>query len=249
MSGHSKWSKIRHKKGAADAKRGAIFTKLGNAITVAAKTGGGDPDMNFSLRLAIDKAKGSNMPKENIERAIKRGTGEGGGGPLDEVLYEGFLPAGRQVCPGQSLDGQKISILIECLTDNKNRTVAEIKTILEKNGGSLAGPGAVSWAFEKKGVIVINKKLDDQLELQLIEAGAEDIDSDENEIIIYTKADELQKVQDNIKNAGIEIDSAELSYIAKDKLEISDEVGEKIEKVFDLLDENEDVVKNYTNIV
>ena len=242
MSGHSKWSKIKHKKGAADAKRGAIFTKLGNAITVAAKSGGGDPDMNFSLRIAIDKAKSSNMPKENIERAVKRGSGEGG--PLEEVIYEGFLP-------GQSEDGQKISILIECLTDNTNRTLTEIKTILEKNGGTLAGVGAVSWAFEKMGVIKIQEKIIDELELQLIEAGAEDIDSSNNsddEIIIYTKADELQKVKENLDQAEIKVDSAELEFVAKDKLEISDEAGEKLENIFDLLDENDDVVNFFTNI-
>ncbi|MFC1622441.1 YebC/PmpR family DNA-binding transcriptional regulator [Patescibacteria group bacterium] len=251
MSGHSKWSKIKHKKGAADAKRGAIFSKLGNAITVAAKQGGADSDMNFSLRLAIDKAKSSNMPKENIERAVKRGSGEGSGGPLEEIMYEGFLP-------GQSNDGQRIAILIECLTGNKNRSVTEIKNILNKSGGSLANSGAVNWMFEKKGIITINKKLDDELELQLIETGAEDIEQNKDEIIVYTKPENLQKVKESLDQKNILITSADIEFVAKEpvrrslgeggKKEILQEQAEKLQKIFDLLDESDDITNYYTSI-
>lgn len=182
MSGHSKWAKIKHKKGVADAKRGAIFTKLGNAATIAARQGGGDPEINFSLRLAIDKAKAGNVPKDNIERAIKRGTGELGGVNLEEITYEGFGP-------------NKIPIIIECLTDNKNRTVAEIKHILDKNGGSLSGQGSVMWMFER------NK-------------------------------------------------SAEIKFAPKGehKIEVDDETRERAQKLFDALDEHQDVVNYYTNL-
>lgn len=248
MSGHSKWHKIQHKKGANDAKRGAIFTKLGNAVTVAAKMGGGDPDMNFSLRLAIDRAKAANMPKDNIERAIKRGTGEGGGATLETVTYEGFLPAGRHGGPNQ------IPIIIEALTDNKNRTVSEVKHILEKNGGSMAGPGSVMWMFQRLGALTINNQQPtknnlEELELELIDAGAEDVQVEDEEILIYTKPEELQKVKENIEKLGIQIESASIEYVAKEKVDISDEQGEKIQKLFDALDENDDVGDYYTNLI
>lgn len=240
MSGHSKWSKIKHKKGAADAKKGVIFTKLGNAITIAAKQGGDDPETNFSLRLAMDKAKQANMPKDNIERAIKRGMGELGGGQLEEVVYEGFLSGGSD----------KIPIIIQGLTDNKNRAVSEIKNILEKSGGSLAGQGSVMWQFEKRGVINFGEiKLDNELELKLIDAGAQDIEENNEEIIIYTKAEDLQKVKENLDKQNIEVKSAELQFVAKEKIDISDEVGEKIQKLFEQLDENDDVTNYYTNII
>ncbi len=236
MSGHSKWSKIKHKKGAADQKRGANFTKLGNAITVAAKKGG-DPEMNFSLRIAIDKAKSGNLPKDNIERAIKRGTGELGGAQLEENTYEGFGPG-------------KIGIIIETLTDNKNRTVAEVKHTLDKSGGSLSGPGAVMWMFNRLGVLITNKEgVDkDELELKAIDAGAEDIEDDEEEMTIYTKPEELQKVKENLEKENIKIESAEIEFIAKEKKETTDELDEKLEKFFDILDENGDITNYYTNI-
>ncbi|MFH1610319.1 MAG: YebC/PmpR family DNA-binding transcriptional regulator [Patescibacteria group bacterium] len=250
MSGHSKWSKIKHKKDAADQKRGASFTKLGNAITLAAKKGG-DPEMNFSLRLAIDSAKSANLPKDNIERAIKRGTGELGGAQLEENTYEGFGPG-------------KIGIIIETLTDNKNRTVAEIKHTLDKNGGSLGGPGTVVWMFDRLGILNIKKDgLDkDELELKAIDAGAEDIQDDEEYIVIYTKPEELQKVKENLEKENIKIKSAEIEYIAKEKLvrrstgvvsgeggkEANEELEEKLQKFFDILDENEDIMNYYTNV-
>lgn len=240
MSGHSKWHSIRHKKGAADAKRGAIFTKLGNAITLAAKQGGGDPEMNFSLRLAIEKGKQANMPKDNIDRAVKRGTGELEGGTLDEVVYEGFGP-------------DKIPVIIEALTDNKNRTVTEVKNILNKCGGAIAGPGSVMWQFEKKGIITINKNQPtvnntEELELMLIDAGADDLEIGDEEICIYTKPEELQKVKESLDEQKIETISAELEYVAKDKKEVNDNTGEKIQKLFEQLDENDDVTNYYTNL-
>ncbi|MBU4360663.1 YebC/PmpR family DNA-binding transcriptional regulator [Candidatus Parcubacteria bacterium] len=194
MSGHSKWAKIKHKKGVVDAKRGAIFTKLGNAATIAARQGGGDPEINFSLRLAIDKAKAGNVPKDNIERAIKRGTGELGGASLEEITYEGFLSLPKQSSGFAQAGGPgKIGIIIETLTDNRNRTVAEIKHILDKNGGSLGGQGTVMWMFEH------NK-------------------------------------------------SAEIKFVAKNKIEVDDETREKAQKLFDILDEHQDIVNYYTNL-
>jgi YebC/PmpR family DNA-binding regulatory protein len=236
MSGHSKWSKIKHKKGAADQKRGANFTKLGNAVTVAARKGG-DPEMNFSLRIAIDKAKSENLPKDNIERAIRRGTGELDGVQLEENTYEGFGPG-------------KIGTIIETLTDNKNRTVAEIKHTLDKSGGSLGGPGTVMWMFNRLGSLTINKEgvNKDELELKAIDAGAEDIEDNEEEIIIYTKPEELQKVKESLEKEDIKIESAEIEFIAKEKKETNEELDEKLQKFFDILDENGDITNYYTNI-
>jgi len=244
MSGHSKWSKIKHKKGAADSKKGAVFTKLGNAITVAAKAGGGDADMNFNLRLAMDKAKQANMPKENIERAIKRGTGELSGQSPEETTYEGFAAG-------------KIPIIIECLTDNKNRTVSEIKHILEKNSGAMAGPGSVMWQFEKKGCLSASAKAmadklrvnnNEDLELKLIDFNIEDIQINNDEVIIYTKPEQLQQVKQNLENQGIKIESTGIEFVAKEKIEVSNEQGEKISKLFEELDEQQDVSNYYTNI-
>lgn len=243
MSGHSKWATTKRRKGAVDQKRSNVFTKLTNGITVAARKGGSDPAMNFSLRLAIDRAKEANMPKENIERAIKRGSGELAGEYLEEVAYEGFGPG-------------KIAIIIECLTPNKNRTVSEIKHILEKHGGALAGPGAVAWMFEKKGVITINKKLltinKDALELKIIDVGVDDIEEDEEEIVVYTKPENLEKVKENLdKEAvdwGIKIESANQELVAREKVEVADEINEKLNALFEELEEQQEVSEYYTNL-
>lgn len=271
MSGHSKWATTKHKKEAADKKRGAVFTKLANAITVAARQGGRDPEMNFSLRLAIDRAKAANMPKENIERAIKRGIGQTGEGQLEEVVYEGFLPVQQAGGPN------KIAIIIECLTDNKNRTLSEIKHILEKHGGSLAGQGALMWCFQKKGVIILsvassflapkersdfsgsseNNNSDlkvgatdvtDNLELKVIDAGADDIEITDNKILVYTKPEELQKVKENLEHENIDIESAEIRLVAREKVEVSGEVRDKVQKLFEELDEQPEVGGYYTNL-
>ncbi len=241
MSGHSKWAQIKHKKGVADQKRGMLFTKLGNAITVAARQGGGDPDLNFTLRLAIEKARAANMPKENIERAIKRGTGELAGESLEEVTYEGFGP-------------DKVAFIIKCLTDNKNRTVNEIKYILEKNGGSLAGPGSVMWMFKNLAVLTINKeqplinKNIDELELELIDLGVEDVKNNNQEIVVYTKPEDLKKVKEDLENKGVKIESAEIKFVPREKIETSNEVREKLKKLFEELDGHQDVSSYYTNL-
>lgn len=235
MSGHSKWAQIKHKKGAADAKRGVLFTKLGHAITIAARHGGGDPDMNFSLRLAMDRAKTANMPKENIERAIKRGLGTLDGVTLEEVHYEGFLPG-------------KAAIIIECLTDSKNRTFSEIKHLVEQHGGVLSGPGSVMWLFEKKGVIEIQGKKDEEFELQTIDAGAEDLEERADKIFVFTKPENLKKVKEHLEKMNATIETADVEFVAKEKIEVNDEIGEKIQKTFEALDEHDDVSNYYTNL-
>lgn len=247
MSGHSKWSKIKRQKGATDAKRGNLFTKLSKNITLAAKTGGGDPEMNFNLRLAVDKAKIGNMPKDNITKAIKRGTGELEGGTLEEITYEGYGPGGT-------------AILIKTVTDNKNRTVSAIKHILNKYQGSLGGPNSVAWMFTQRGVIRLNEINDkptsakasvgrEKMELKAIDAGAEDIISENDDIIIYTAPTELQKIKENLEQGGTEVEYAELEMIAKDQVEITPEQKNTLEKLLEALAENEDVDDYYTNVV
>ncbi len=238
MSGHSKWSTIKRQKEAADAKRGAIFTKLGKMITIAARDKGGDPDSNFSLRMAIDRAKSANMPKDNIEKAIKRGTGELEGGEIQELIYEGFGPA-------------KSQFVIKCLTDNKNRSAAAVRHIFAKHGGSL---GSVAWNFEQKGTIrITNDELKaenidfDDLELELIDAGAQDIVKEEEGVTIYTDISNLQKVKKFLDSKNVEVESAEIEYIAKENINIGDEDKEKVEKFIQELEDNEDVADYYTN--
>jgi len=239
MSGHSKWSTIKRKKGALDAKRGAIFTKLGNLIAVAAREKGGDLDTNFTLRMAVDKAKASNMPKDNIERAIKRGTGELGGDSIEELYYEGIGPANSQ-------------FIVKSLTDNKNRSASGIRHIFTKFGGSL---GAVMWNFEKKGIIVISKEEaekhnleSEEKELELIESGAEDIITSNDEMIIYTEQNDLQNVTKYLENINAKLESADLGFVAKDKQKPTDTEMEKIENFIEELDECEDVADYYSNL-
>ncbi|MDD5032071.1 MAG: YebC/PmpR family DNA-binding transcriptional regulator [Patescibacteria group bacterium] len=240
MSGHSKWATTKRAKAAVDAKRGAIFTKIANVITIAAREKGGDPDTNFTLRMAMEKAKQANMPKDNITRAIKRGTGEGGGQEVAELLYEGFGPA-------------KSQFIIKCLTDNRNRAGASIRHLLAKHGGSL---GAVAWNFEKKGVIRIlkeelkntNVKLDD-LELSLIDIGAEDLLPEEEGVTIYTKIEDLQAVKKFLEEKNIKTETADIEFIAKENQKIEGEDREKIEKLIEELEDCEDVADYYTNAV
>jgi len=233
MSGHSKWSKIHRQKGAADNKRGALFTKLGNAITIAAKTGGGDPDSNFKLRLAIDQAKTGSMPKDNIERAIKRGTGELAGGIIEAITYEGFGPEGT-------------AFMIEALTDNRNRTSSAMKHILTKYGGSLGGPNSVAWIFSQKGIIRI-KDINDELELKLIDAGAADIVKEEDGVTVYTAPNDLKKIKEFLEQKNIGVEYAEVEQIAKEKKVVPEDKKDKIQKLFDELDNNEDVNNYYSN--
>src|SRR5581483_4972547 len=203
MSGHSKWAQIKRQKGVADAKRGQAFTKLANAITITVRDGGGvsDPAQNFKLRLAIDKARVANMPKANIERAIERGIGKGtGGASFEEAIYEGFAPG-------------QVAVIVECATDNKNRTNGEVAMIFNKNGGNLANPGAVSYLFEKKGLIVVDRgdKTIDDVFLIAADSGAEDVEEMGDEVYIYTRPEQLAKVRDFLIPSGLVIKSFELT--------------------------------------
>ena len=233
MSGHSKWAKIHRGKAIEDAKRGAIFTKLGNAIAIAARAGA-DPDTNFSLRLAIDKAKAANMPMNNIQRAIDRGSGKLGGEQIQEVMYEGYGPDGA-------------AILVECATDNVNRTYPDVKNAFNKHGGSIAEKGAVAFQFERKGTIVIKGSGEDLL-LQVLDAGAEDAEEEDGEMTLYTDPKDLARIRDDLKAKGLEIIEAELSFIPKSTVEISEAgtIG-KIERLMDALESLDDVSQTHVN--
>lgn len=237
MSGHSKWSTIKRQKGAKDAARGAVFTKLGNNIAVAAR-GGADPEMNFALRLAIDKAKAANMPSANIQRSIDRGSGKLGGEQIQEVLYEGYGPGG-------------VAILVECASDNLNRTYPEVKLAFSKNGGNIAEKGAVAFQFDHKGMIRI-KGPDggdkDDLMLQALDAGAEDFEDEGQESVIYTDKNDLAKVRDTLKDQGLEILEAELTYVPNNTVEVTDaETARKVMKVMDALEDLDDVTNTHVN--
>jgi len=238
MSGHSKWATTKRAKAVVDAKRGAIFTKLGNTITVVAREKGGDPEKNPSLRAIIDKARGVNMPKDNIERAIKRGTGELGGAAVEELYYEGVLP-------------NNVQFIIKCLTDNKNRSASMVRHALSKFGGSL---GAVMWNFEQKGVIVITqdvlkeKNIDlEELQLELIDAEIDDFKIEDDLVIIFTKVENLQKIKSLLEEKEIGLESAEIEYVSKDKQDLSEEEQEKIDRFIEELDNLEDVSDYYSN--
>ena len=232
MSGHSKWSTIKRAKGLTDAKRGAVFTRIGNQIAVAAR-GGTDPNMNASLAMSIEKAKAANMPLANIERAIKR-VSDKGAAQLMEVMYEGYGPGG-------------VAILVECATDNLNRTYPEVKFAFSKHGGSIAEKGAVAFQFAHRGIIRV-KGIGDEIMLSALDAGAEDVLEAGEESIIYTDLKELAKVRDAIKSAGLKVIDAELSYEPTNIIEIKDaETAGKIERLMDTLDELQDVTATHTN--
>lgn len=241
MSGHSKWAQIKRQKGISDAKKGAIFTRLGNNISIASREGGGDPEANFKLRLAIENAKKSNMPKENIERAIKRGTGELKGEKLEEISYEAIMPGG-------------IAVIINALTDNKNRTIGDLRKTLNKYGVTLGGANSVSWMFEKKGVINISnykEKIKDleKFELEMIEIGAQDIETQDEELIIYTQMEDLQKVKEYLENQKIAPDYAAVNLEAKNKIKAeTPKIQEKVENFLNELDNLEDISDYYTNL-
>lgn len=233
MAGHSKWAKIHRGKAIEDAKRGAVFTKLGNNIALAAKAGG-DPDLNFSLRLAIDKAKAANMPSNNIQRAIDRGTGKLGGELIQEILYEGYGPAGT-------------AILVECATDNTNRTYPEVRLAFSKHGGNIAEKGAVAFQFDRKGSIIVKGSGEEML-LQILDAGAEDAEEEDGEFQIYTDPKELAKVRDELKAQGLEVLEAELTYVPQNTIEITDEVAAgKITRLMDALESLDDVSGTHVN--
>jgi YebC/PmpR family DNA-binding regulatory protein len=236
MSGHSKWSTIKHKKGAQDAKRGKIFTKLIKEITVAARMGGGDPNSNPRLRAAVQAAKDENMPKDNLERAIKKGTGELEGQSYEEIVYEGYGPGGA-------------AVLIESLTDNKNRTVAEIRHIFSKNSGNLGENGCVGWMFEKKGYIVTEKESvdEDRLMEVAIEAGAEDVREDGPNFEIITEPGDFEQVKEAINHASIPYIDAEVTMLPQSTTGLEGKEAEKMVKLMEMLDDCDDVQKVYTN--
>ncbi len=232
MSGHSKWSTIKRQKGLTDAKRGAVFTKLGNQIAIAAK-GGPDPSINASLAMAIEKAKAANMPNNTIDRAIARVTDKNAT-QLQEVLYEGYGPGG-------------VGVLVECATDNLNRTYPEVKNAFNKKGGNIAETGAVAFQFSHKGSIRVKASGDDAI-LTILDAGAEDAEESDGEIQVYTEAKQLAKVRDSIKEAGLEVNEAELTYVPNNTIEItSTETARKIMNLMDALDDLDDVVSTHTN--
>ncbi len=238
MSGHSKWSQIKRQKGVADVKRGATFTKVANAITVAVREGGGgDPASNFKLRLVMDQARAVNMPKDNIQRAIDRGLGKGTEGALDSVTYEGYGPG-------------KVALVIEAVTDNKNRTTPEVKSVMERSGGSFVTPGTISWMFSDSGLITVAKggKSFDELFEAAVDAGADDVEDGDGVVEVYTKPNELDKVKNTLLEKGLEIQSAELAKRPTTTVEVKDEDTAK--KIFDLMEKLEaldDVQKVWSN--
>jgi YebC/PmpR family DNA-binding regulatory protein len=234
MSGHSKWATIKHQKGINDAKRGNLFSKLARAITVAAKVGGAIPETNLKLKIAIDRAREASMPKDNIERAIEKGSGAGGG-DMQEAIYEGYAPGG-------------IAILIEAATDNKNRTTQEIKSIFSRAEGSLASPGAVAFQFEHKGLMVIGGSGEETI-LNIMEVeGVEDVIEVEGKIEVYTQASELMKVKEQIEKLGMIVSSAELTFKPKNIMEVDPGKFERIIKLIEMLDDLDDVQKVYANL-
>jgi len=237
MSGHSHWHKIKYKKGTADSKKSQAFSKMVRLITIAAREKGGDPDKNSKLRMVIEKAKEINLPSENIDKAIKRGTGELEGGKLEEFLFEAYGPG-------------KIAIMIEGITDNKNRTLAELKQILDKNKGKLVGSGSVKWLFERKGIITIKTKAEkgENLQMMAIELGAEDLISRDGFLDIVTKPAELEKIKKELEKQGIDPKSASLDWVAKEKKGSTEQNKKAAFELFEELDASEDVQEIYSNL-
>ncbi|OGW92120.1 MAG: transcriptional regulator [Omnitrophica bacterium RIFCSPHIGHO2_02_FULL_63_14] len=237
MSGHSKWATIKHKKGALDAKRGAIFTKLIKEITVAAKNGGGNPESNPRLRTVVQKAKESNMPSDNIERAIKKGTGELPGVVYEEVAYEGYAHGG-------------VALLIEALTDNKNRTTSEIRNILEKKGGNMSGAGSVAWQFQKKGLIGVSKQAvdEDRLMSVALDAGASDFTADKNTYEITTEPQDFEKVRKAVTDAGITPETAEVTKLPGTLVKLGLNDAKSVMALLEALEDHEDVQNVYSNL-
>lgn len=238
MSGHSKWSSIKHKKAATDAKKGQLFTKLARDITMAARQGDPNPDANAALRLAVQKARAANMPGENIDRAIKKAIGGGEAANLQEVTYEGYGPGGT-------------AVIVQAVTDNRNRTVAEVRFAFSRGGGNLGEAGAVGWQFDTRGLITVDSKgkdLDD-LQMMVIEAGAIDIDLGDDTMDVITEAAELHKVREAIEAQGITVESAELAAIPKNKVELNEKDSEAALRLFEKLDDLDDVSRVYSNAV
>ncbi len=239
MSGHSKWSTIKHQKGAADAKRGALFTKLSRDIALSVREGGGaDPDMNFKLRLALDRAKSNNMPQDSITRAVKRGSGEGGDGEsLEQVTYEGYGPGGG-------------AILIQAVTTNRNRTASDVRSAFNRGGGNLGESGCVAWNFDLRGVVTIDIDDDDKAEelgLLAIDAGAEDIQIDEGVLDIFSPIESLQEVQKAVESEGVAVRSTEMSMVPRTTIALGDKEAEQTLRLLDALEDLDDIQKAFTN--
>ena len=238
MSGHSKWSTIKRQKGVTDAKRGALFTKVAREISVAARQGGGDPDANYRLRLAVEKARSVNMPSDNIKRTIDKAVGGGEAEQFEEIVYEGYGPGG-------------VALLVEAATDNRNRTAAEVRSIFTKAGGQLAGSGAVAWQFEPRGLIAVNRDggVDpDEIALAAIDAGAEDVDTDDPESIgIYTAPADLERVRKALDGAGVAVDSAENTMVAKQTVELDSARARQALRLVELLEDLDDVQRVTAN--
>ncbi|MDN3510114.1 MAG: YebC/PmpR family DNA-binding transcriptional regulator [Candidatus Jettenia sp. CY-1] len=237
MAGHSHWASIKHKKGAADAKKGKAFSKIARMITVAARRGGGNPEMNPRLQLAISKARAVNMPKDNIERAIQKGTGEGGADTeLFECMYEGYGPSG-------------VALMVEIVTDNKNRTPPEIRKIFERFGGNMGESGCVSWMFEKKGLIIINSDTlnEDDLMMLALEAGAEDLQKVGEAFQVICSQSDLYNIKGAIENKNITVQTAELSWIPKNSVDLDETAGRKVLGLMEALEEHDDVQNVYSN--
>lgn len=236
MSGHSKWATIRRKKATIDAKRGKMFTKLIKEITIAAREGGGDIDGNPRLRLAVDNAKAANMPQDNIERAIKKATGELEGVTFHELTYEGYASGG-------------VAVLVEVATDNKNRTVAEVRHVFSKHGGSMGETGSVAWMFERKGVITLPKqgKTEDDIMEIIIEAGAEDLQTEEEFFEIQSPVESFDNVRKSLTDKSLQIENASLQWIAKNQVHVSGEDAEKVMKSIEAMEDLDDVQNVYTN--
>jgi YebC/PmpR family DNA-binding regulatory protein len=236
MSGHSKWHTIKHKKGAADAKRGKIFTRLIKELTVAARAGGGDPDMNPRLRTIVAEAKANNMPRENIERAIRRGTGEEPGVSYEEIMYEGYGPGG-------------VALMIQTLTDNKNRTVGEIRFILGKHAGNLAAENSVAWMFNRKGQVVVEKAKADEDKLlnAALDAGADDMNDDGEAWEIVTPPEKFEAVRDAIKALGVEVANAEVAMIPQNYVKLQGKEAQQMLRLFEAIDDHDDVQHVWAN--
>lgn len=235
MSGHSKWATIKHKKGATDKARGKLFNKIARQLEVAARDGGGDPSSNAALRTVVQKAKAAQMTNDAIDRAIKRGTGEGGAGTYEAITYEGYAPGG-------------VAVLVEVLTDNRNRSGSEVRNVFSKLGGSMAEPGAVSWQFHRRGVIVVAGGDEDEVMMAALEAGADDVSGEDAGFRVTCEPSAVYEIRDALQAAGLELSSAEATMVADVDIEVTDvEVARKILRIIDALEENDDVQDVYAN--
>jgi YebC/PmpR family DNA-binding regulatory protein len=238
MSGHSKWANIKHQKGKADAARGAAFTKYTKAIIQAAKEGGGDPKGNFRLRLAIEKAKQINMPNDNIKRAVDRGSGAAGGENFESFIYEGYGPGG-------------VALMVDLMSDNRNRTAAEIRHIFSRHGGNLGESGCVSYMFSRKGVVTIDRSEDthseDEIMEMALECGADDVETSDDSFVVYSAPENFQQVQEYLENHGVKTDDASLAFVPNTTIQVESDTAMKVLRLIDALEESEDVQNVYAN--